>query len=166
MPKSFSEQFTASSAVSLICGRVIPAICPHFFSQCHSQGQRNCRCNPRNDPCTVDHLTVAWHSSKIPPLKEKSMHSYRWVAGCCRDSWMARGPWGDLARFPEQVGGHDSQSQSDPLLSLASFVAFQKTPLFMNYQWMGFQLQKTGKDTGKKAERRRGGGHRRGGWRR
>lgn len=35
---------------------------------------------------------------------------------------------GQLARFSEEVRGHDSQSQSDPLLSPASFVAIQKKP--------------------------------------
>lgn len=63
-----------------------------------------------------------------------------------------------LGQLAERGRGHDSQSQSDPLLSLASFVAIQKNLLFMNYQWIGSQLQKTGKDTGEKAERRRGGG--------
>lgn len=63
---------------------------------------------------------------------------------------------GQLAWFPEQVGGRDSQSQSDPLLFMASFVAIQKNPLFMNYHSIGFQLQKTGKDTGGK--KGRGGG--------
>lgn len=63
-----------------------------------------------------------------------------------------------LGQLAEWGRGHDSQSQSDPLLSLASFVAIEKNLLFMNYQWIGFQLQKTGKDTGEKAERRRGGG--------
>lgn len=71
---------------------------------------------------------------------------------------------GQLALFPEQVRGHDSQSQSDPLLSLAPFVAILKKPLFMNYQWIGFQLQKTGKDTGKKGREEGGtGGEDRGG---
>ena len=43
-----------------------------------------------------------------------------------------------LGPLPKQVIGHDSQSQTDPLLSLASFVAIdkkrkKKKTLFMNY---------------------------------
>lgn len=64
---------------------------------------------------------------------------------------------GRLARFPEQVGGHDSQSQSDPLLSLASFVAFQKKPSLHELPVNGLPAAKDRKrhrKKGRKEERR------------
>lgn len=104
-------------------------------------------------PCAVHYLTVAWHSPRIP-LKEKSMHSYRWLAGCRRNSWIGTRPWGNLPCSRSRSEVTTVNHRVTPLLSLASFVAILKKPLFMNYQSIGFQLQKTGKDTGKKTGRR------------
>lgn len=68
---------------------------------------------------------------------------------------------GQLTRFPEQVGGHDSQSQSDPLLSLAPFVAIQKQPslheLPVNRLPAAKDRKRQKEKEGKKAARRRGG---------